>query len=79
MADFNVQPKFETLGLPYDTNSIMHYRWNEFAIDPSKPTVLPKRKLKRVRPAKMGQRFGLSAIDVARLVNLYGCAPEEDV
>ena len=33
-----------TLGLAYDYNSIMHYGWNYFAVDITKPTILPKVK-----------------------------------
>ncbi|XP_055348995.1 hatching enzyme 1.2-like [Paramacrobiotus metropolitanus] len=56
-----------TFGLPYDYESIMHYGWNYFAIDDSKPTILPKMK------AAIGNRKVMSALDVERINKMYNC------
>ncbi|XP_069973004.1 putative tyrosinase-like protein tyr-3 [Penaeus vannamei] len=46
----------------------MHYSWNHFASDPSRPTLVPT-----VPGVRIGQRIGLSATDVYKLNALYGC------
>ncbi|XP_039980532.1 high choriolytic enzyme 1-like isoform X2 [Xiphias gladius] len=56
-----------TLNLPYDLNSIMHYGHYFFSRDGS-PTVLPKQG-----GEQMGQRTHLSQLDVQRLNVLYHC------
>ncbi|OQV19912.1 Serine/threonine-protein kinase D1 [Hypsibius exemplaris] len=56
-----------TLGLPYDYMSIMHYGWNYFAIDVTKPTILPK------VTAGIGNRSQMSANDVEKINRLYQC------
>ncbi|XP_023121320.2 astacin-like metalloprotease toxin 5 isoform X2 [Amphiprion ocellaris] len=58
----------DTLNLPYDLNSIMHYGQYFFSVDGS-PTVLPRQS-----GVKMGQRTHLSQLDVQRLNKLYHCA-----
>ena len=51
----------------YDYGSIMHYPLTAFAIDPSKPTIVPK-----VETAEsIGQRDGLSAGDIATVEKMY--------
>ncbi|XP_070782463.1 hatching enzyme 1.2-like [Enoplosus armatus] len=57
----------ETLNLPYDLGSIMHYGQYFFSADGS-PTVLPKHG-----GEQMGQRTHLSRLDVQRLNTLYHC------
>ncbi|MEU6985981.1 M12 family metallopeptidase [Streptomyces sp. NPDC046324] len=59
---------------PYDFSSIMHYGWNAFAIDDSKPTIVPRHPL---RPGiVMGQREFLSDLDVEGVHALYPPAPQ---
>ncbi|XP_030623991.1 low choriolytic enzyme [Chanos chanos] len=57
----------DTLNLPYDLDSIMHYGKYYFSSD-YQPTIVPKRK-----PAHIGQRTHLSELDVERLRRLYRC------
>uniref|UniRef100_A0A3B4Z5Q7 Metalloendopeptidase n=1 Tax=Stegastes partitus TaxID=144197 RepID=A0A3B4Z5Q7_9TELE len=56
-----------TLNLPYDLGSIMHYGQYFFSKD-GRPTVLSKQS-----GVKMGQRSHLSQLDVQRLNKLYHC------
>uniref|UniRef100_A0A3Q3XDK3 Metalloendopeptidase n=1 Tax=Mola mola TaxID=94237 RepID=A0A3Q3XDK3_MOLML len=56
-----------TLNLPYDLKSIMHYGQYFFSKDGS-PTVLPKQN-----EAQMGQRRHLSELDIQKLNKLYHC------
>ncbi|XP_040920632.1 high choriolytic enzyme 1-like [Toxotes jaculatrix] len=56
-----------TLNLPYDLNSIMHYGQYFFSQDGS-PTVLSKQG-----KVQMGQRTHLSQLDIQRLNRLYHC------
>ncbi|XP_034436667.1 zinc metalloproteinase nas-14-like [Hippoglossus hippoglossus] len=58
----------DTLNLPYDIDSIMHYGWFFFSQDGS-PTLLPKRG-----GDQMGQRTHLSQLDIQKLNSLYHCA-----
>uniref|UniRef100_A0AAQ4R417 Metalloendopeptidase n=1 Tax=Gasterosteus aculeatus aculeatus TaxID=481459 RepID=A0AAQ4R417_GASAC len=57
----------ETLNLPYDLESIMHYGKNYFSKDGS-PTMLPKQSA-----PLLGQRKRLSQLDIKRLNLLYHC------
>ncbi|MGW0778333.1 M12 family metallopeptidase [Streptomyces sp. NPDC002835] len=59
---------------PYDFSSIMHYGWNAFAIDESKPTIVPRRPLGP--GVVMGQREFLSDGDVEGVHALYPPAPQ---
>ncbi|XP_045621236.2 hatching enzyme 1.2 [Procambarus clarkii] len=56
------------LGLSYDYTSVMHYGPNAFARDPSKPTLVPK-----LAGVHIGQRRGLSQMDVEGVNRLYQC------
>ncbi|KAG7219116.1 hypothetical protein INR49_019324 [Caranx melampygus] len=56
-----------TLNLPYDVNSIMHYGTHFFSADGS-PTMLSKQA-----GVQMGQRTHLSHLDIQRLNRLYHC------
>jgi Astacin (Peptidase family M12A) len=60
----------DTQGLPYDYESILHYGWNYFAIDKKRPTIIPRRGVKKIA---IGQRFGMSPMDVKRINLLYKC------
>ncbi|XP_019960584.2 hatching enzyme 1.2-like isoform X1 [Paralichthys olivaceus] len=57
----------DTLNLPYDVNSIMHYGWYFFSQDGG-PTLLPK-----TGGEHMGQRAHLSQLDIQKLNSLYHC------
>lgn len=50
----------------------MHYGAYYFAIDPKKPTIMPKNRGKMI-----GQRTGLSKFDCFKLNTLYGCFDEK--
>ncbi|KAM8938764.1 embryonic protein UVS.2-like [Pelodytes ibericus] len=57
------------LGLEYDYTSVMHYGKYAFSIDYLQPSIEPI-------PDSMtpiGQRYGLSNLDVAKINKLYGC------
>ncbi|XP_077302859.1 hatching enzyme 1.2-like [Arctopsyche grandis] len=60
-----------TLGIPYDFESVMHYKNNSFSRDKRrKPTILPRNPSIRVM---MGQRIRISKSDIAKLNRLYRC------
>ncbi|KAF2357093.1 Peptidase M12A [Trinorchestia longiramus] len=58
------------LSMPYDLDSIMHYGHYSFSMD-------HKRGIKTIEPndgkSKIGQRRGLSKVDIAKLNKLYNC------
>ncbi|GAV00421.1 hypothetical protein RvY_11270 [Ramazzottius varieornatus] len=58
---------------PYDCNSIMHYAWNETAMDPDKPTFLPRGHctIRVDRATTPG--------DFEKINSLYGCNKPETV
>lgn len=58
----------------YDFGSIMHYSAYAFAIDRSKPTIIPKDS--SIPLSSLGQRNGLSAGDLAAVAFMYG-APSQ--
>ncbi|KAK4296112.1 hypothetical protein Pmani_031374 [Petrolisthes manimaculis] len=60
--------KIQSLGIPYDLESVMHYGPYAFAKE-GKPTIIP-----REIGVEMGQRRGFSKHDVAKLQKLYNCA-----
>lgn len=61
-------PVIDTQNLPYDYSSIMHYGRHSFAKDRRKPTIVPRKS-----NVKIGQRYGLSSLDIQQLRKLYGC------
>ncbi|OWA53903.1 putative High choriolytic enzyme 2 [Hypsibius exemplaris] len=63
--------KFRTFNLPYDYTSLMHYPSDAYAIDEKVPTLLPTKPA--VNITTMGQRIGLSLIDVRRFRVPYQC------
>ncbi|MFH4980256.1 hypothetical protein AB6A40_006965 [Gnathostoma spinigerum] len=60
--------RVDLLGVPYSYNSIMHYGSDSFSKD-QRPTIIPLKSGAEF----MGQRFTLSASDVAQVRRLYGC------
>ncbi|XP_072278174.1 embryonic protein UVS.2-like [Pyxicephalus adspersus] len=74
----NIQPgteanfkKFDTdnQGVEYDYGSVMHYPRTAFSIDGSSPTIVPKPNAS----LPIGQRYGLSNLDVSKINKLYNC------
>ena len=59
----------DSLGTPYDYHSIMHYRKYAFSRD-GRPTISV---LDSNFTGRLGQRVGLSAIDIKQANLLYGC------
>jgi hypothetical protein len=60
----------DTLGTPYDYGSVMHYEWNAFAIDSRIATIIPVKNAS----AAIGQRLGLSPIDIREIQRYYECS-----
>lgn len=54
---------------PYDYSSIMHYGRTAFTIQPGLETITPIPDA----TVEIGQRQGLSNIDILRINKLYGC------
>ncbi|KAI3353391.1 hypothetical protein L3Q82_019924 [Scortum barcoo] len=65
-----------SLGEPYDFDSIMHYARNTFSRGMFLDTILPSRDENGVRPA-IGQRTRLSKGDIAQARKLYRCPGTE--
>ncbi|XP_055349150.1 uncharacterized protein LOC129596021 [Paramacrobiotus metropolitanus] len=64
-----------TFGLPYDYASIMHYPIFAFSKDTTKPTIIPTKK-----PAQcIGQKYGISYLDVLKIKIAYGCLDESQI
>ena len=55
----------------YDYGSVMHYERNAFAINSSAPTIITIQNV----TAYIGQRIGLSPVDVLEIQRYYGCVP----
>ncbi|KAM3920451.1 embryonic protein UVS.2-like [Leptodactylus fuscus] len=74
----NIAPEYQinfqkyntnNLGLEYDPSSVMHYPRDAFAISPGLDTIIPK-----PNPyIPIGQRYGLSVLDVSKINKLYNC------
>ncbi|XP_068239402.1 zinc metalloproteinase nas-4-like isoform X4 [Palaemon carinicauda] len=61
--------KIQTLGVPYDLESVMHYGPYAFAAKELQPTIIP-----RETGVEIGQRRGFSKRDIEKLQKLYNCA-----
>ena len=57
-------------GEKYDFGSIMHYAWNDFAIDDKVWTIRAKAKFGNV---EIGQRRAMSAVDIRKINSMYKC------
>jgi len=67
-GNFGLKTNSRTLDTPYDYGSVMHYGGKAFTAN-KKPTIVAKDDPTR----KLGQRKGLSALDILKLNKLYGC------
>ncbi|XP_044127242.1 embryonic protein UVS.2-like [Bufo gargarizans] len=65
----NVNYKNVSPGLPYDYSSVMHYGKFAFSMNPKIPTITPIPDPN----VSIGQRDGLSVLDVAKINKLYNC------
>ncbi|XP_069479406.1 astacin-like metalloendopeptidase [Ambystoma mexicanum] len=68
-ANLAIERNANTLGLPYDYNSIMHYPRNALTNTTGKSTIVPKPD----STIPIGQRYGLSNLDMAKINKLYKC------
>lgn len=68
--NFDKEEDMKTYNLVYDLNSVMHYGVFDFAINDSNPAILPNEQYQGTR---MGQRDGLSRLDVLKLQAAYNC------
>ncbi|XP_056383572.1 embryonic protein UVS.2-like isoform X2 [Hyla sarda] len=59
----------ENLGLEYDYSSVMHYGRNVFAKASNLATIVPKPDAS----VPIGQRYGLSTLDVAKINKMHQC------
>ncbi|TFK15046.1 arginase-2, mitochondrial [Platysternon megacephalum] len=68
-GNFKKSDNSNNLGLQYDYSSVMHYGTNAFSNTPGKATIIP------IPDASIpvGQRYGLSNLDVAKINKLYNC------
>ncbi|XP_055355340.1 hatching enzyme 1.2-like [Paramacrobiotus metropolitanus] len=71
--DIQMLSQMATFGLRYDVQSLMHYG-PEVAISPERLAIVPKKSLP---PLRIGQRYGLSHLDVAKLKTAYNCSQSE--
>ena len=66
----------QTFSLPYDFESVMHYKSKEFAIDDESWTIRPHEKYSK---HKIGQRKRMSPLDIARINKLYKCPNRDNI
>lgn len=64
--------QIDSLGTPYDYDSVMHYGEKAFSKN-NRPTIVVKQQGK-----KIGQRSGLSSIDAEQARLLYQCSPVKE-
>ena len=65
---FRICNKCDLQNLPYDIRSVMHYHWNSFAKDWTKPTIV---SLTGVGANEIGQLNNFSDSDVIGINKLY--------
>ncbi|XP_067414182.1 astacin-like metalloendopeptidase [Emydura macquarii macquarii] len=68
-GNFKKSDNSNNLGLQYDYSSVMHYGTNTFSNTPGKATIVPIPDAS----VPVGQRYGLSNLDVAKINKLYNC------
>uniref|UniRef100_H3AEQ5 Metalloendopeptidase n=1 Tax=Latimeria chalumnae TaxID=7897 RepID=H3AEQ5_LATCH len=68
IRNFVVKPT-NTLGLPYDYSSVMHYGKYAYSIVSGQPTIVPIPDV----TVPLGQKEGLSSLDVRKINKLYDC------
>eukprot|EP00079_Xenopus_tropicalis_P011471 XP_002937348.2 PREDICTED: astacin-like metalloendopeptidase isoform X1 [Xenopus tropicalis] len=75
----NIQPEYkdsfnktdtDNQGMEYDYGSVMHYGRNSYSIDYQLPTIQPIPN----GLIPIGQRYGLSSLDAAKINRLYNCS-----
>lgn len=64
----------DTLGTSYDYGSLMHYAKNEFNSNGA-PTIVPTKNSSAI----IGQRVGLSPIDILEIQRYYGCVATDEL
>ncbi|OQV11617.1 putative Zinc metalloproteinase nas-38 [Hypsibius exemplaris] len=72
---FAIFPESVTFDQVYDFESVMHYGGYDFAIDPNVWTIRPKERYNQVY---IGQRVGLSQIDIRKIIIMYNCTEDPD-
>ena len=73
-AMFSIAPNADTLGLPYDFDSVMHFSVQAFSRRGrflSDATIRPKDS--NIRTFRLGQRYGFTALDLAH-INIRYCS-----
>uniref|UniRef100_A0A8C8RMM0 Metalloendopeptidase n=1 Tax=Pelusios castaneus TaxID=367368 RepID=A0A8C8RMM0_9SAUR len=68
-VNFKKSDNSNNLDLQYDYSSVMHYGINTFSNTPGKATIVPIPDAS----VPVGQRYGLSNLDVAKINKLYNC------
>ncbi|XP_075422810.1 astacin-like metalloendopeptidase [Ascaphus truei] len=58
-----------TMNLPYDYNSVMHYGKSSYSNTSGRPSIVPIPD----PDVRIGQRYGLSSLDVKKINTLYDC------
>lgn len=61
--NFNRLPLIKTYDTVYDITSVMHYGFNDFAVNPDFPTILPT---KNNASARVGQRVEMTVLDAVK-------------
>ncbi|UYV64840.1 BMP1 [Cordylochernes scorpioides] len=67
------EEEVDSLGLPYDYDSIMHYARNTFSKTTYLDTILPQERAGRLTRPEIGQRVRLSRGDISQTNLLYKC------
>ncbi|XP_069479381.1 embryonic protein UVS.2-like [Ambystoma mexicanum] len=67
--NFNKEMNANTLGLAYDYGSVLHYGRNAFTNTAGQDTIIPKPDPN----VPIGQRNGMSNLDIAKINKLYSC------